>query len=89
MKDTTDNLTPKPGHLEKQEAIIERHLKRVGSISPRRAVNLYDVYRLAAVIFRLKNRREKPLNIKTELIYLGVINYAQYSLVKKRKTTKS
>ena len=59
------------------------HLQTHGSITPKEAVNKYNLYRLGAVIFEL---RKRGVNITTEMIpfkskYGTHSSYAKYHYI--------
>jgi len=69
-----------PGKTKKQK--IKEHLQAGKKITPREAINLYNHYRLAAVVFELK---KEGMKIKTDIYNSKNINgetiqYASYSL---------
>jgi hypothetical protein len=47
-----------------QKEMIENHLKRYGSIEPLTALREYGVYRLGAVIFKLKHEGLKIISTR-------------------------
>ncbi|KKN76959.1 hypothetical protein LCGC14_0364510 [marine sediment metagenome] len=59
-----------------QKNKIKQHLKKIGSITPLDALDLYDCFRLGARIWDLK---EEGMNIITK-INSGSKKYAIYSL---------
>lgn len=70
-----------------QEDLVLNHLKRVGGISQRTAVVKYGIYRLSAIIFKL---RKKGLNISSSYKtgrnrYGNISNWVVYHLDEKIK----
>jgi hypothetical protein len=64
---------------ETQEKGVLAYLNTGKAITPIQALNLFGCFRLAAVIFRL---RDKGLNIETRTIRQGRKSYASYKLIK-------
>lgn len=63
-----------------QRANIKKHLEEGKSITPLEALQLYGCFRLAAVIFILK---DEGMDIQTEMIKVGKNKRcAKYTLVK-------
>jgi len=59
------------------EARVRTHLLLGKTITPRQCVALYDGWRLADAIMRLKN---KGLKIKTEIVQTPTSSHARYFL---------
>lgn len=79
MKQTSDEFFQE-GKTETQKNNILAHLKEGKTITPLEALNLYGCFRLAAIIFILRN--DLGLNIVTERIKTKKGKYvAQYRLV--------
>ena len=57
---------------------IKEYLLAGNSITPIEALNMFGAFRLAAIIFKLK---EQGLNIKTEMVYEEDKKYAKYSII--------
>jgi hypothetical protein len=70
MKPTTDS----------QVKQLRTHLQSGKSIAPLQALNTYGIYRLSARIHEIRNDAKKPLNVKTEMMFVGPVKYAKYFL---------
>ncbi len=70
MKPTTDS----------QVKQLRTHLQSGKSIAPLQALHKYGIYRLASRIHEIRNDAKKPLNVKTEMIFVGPVKYAKYYL---------
>ena len=57
---------------------IKEYLLAGNSITPIEALNMFGAFRLAAIVFTLK---EQGLNIKTEMVYEEDKRYAKYSII--------
>lgn len=68
----------RPRRQDSQREIILNHLKANESITPLDALKLCGCFRLAAIIWTL---REDGYDIETELVYDGNKKYAKYRLV--------
>jgi hypothetical protein len=64
-----------------QNALVLKHLQRNKQITPLEALNYYGVFRLGAVIFKLK---QKGYNIVTERVFIKHTRkqFARYHLKK-------
>ena len=71
--------------VAKQRNAIREHFKRGLSLTPLEALRIYGSFRLASVVFYLKNK--EGMNIKTEMIsdksFDGGKVYARYALERK------
>ncbi len=65
--------------MASQNEKILRHMKTYGNITAARAMDWYQIYRLAA---RVAELRAKGHNIVTEMISPQGVRYARYRLVK-------
>lgn len=87
MKTVTKKIRP----IEDEEIIarmpqtvkIRNHLIRYGSITSQEAWRLYNITRLADVVYKLRYKREPVMDIKREMIYGrdrfgNPIQYAKY-----------
>lgn len=68
---------------ESQVNVVLRHFKRYGRITSMQAFQLYQITRLSAIVFTL---RESGLKIKTEMITrrsgrYGYVHYGLYRIV--------
>lgn len=68
---------------ESQVKIVKRELKAGKKLTPLQMLNEYGIFRLAARIETIKNVDGWP--IKSKMIYLHPIKYAQYSLIKTKQ----
>ncbi len=68
------------GRTSQQRDAIRSHLKRGLSLTPRQALDSYDCFRLAAVVWYLKH--EELMNIKKTMVFNSVTKkvYARYYL---------
>ena len=66
---------------ELQRVLVLKHL-RDNKITSIEALNLYGVFRLADIIFKL---RDKGHNIGTVMIKKGAKRFAEYELIKEAK----
>ena len=64
--------------MKTQKEQIKNYLLSKKSITPIQALNKFGCFRLAAVIFKLKN---EGLKIATEIVTKDKKNYAKYRLV--------
>lgn len=64
--------------IDTQIGQIKEYLLAGNSITPIEALNMFGAFRLAAIIFKLK---EQGLNIKTEMVYEEDKRYAKYSII--------
>lgn len=71
---------------ETQNARILQHLKVFGHITPREALAIHGVFRLAARIFQL---RQAGHEILTQRIQEGNHNFAKYVLLKTKTKKRS
>ena len=55
------------GRTSKQRDAIRSHLKRGLTLTPRQALDSYDCFRLAAVVWYLKH--EELMNIKKTMVF--------------------
>lgn len=69
--------------VAKQRNDIRKHFERGLSLTPLEALRMYGSFRLAAVVFYLKNKED--MNIKTVMISDKEMNkvYARYHLERK------
>ena len=76
-----NNIRPRRSKIKRSKRVlIERHLIQCGSISGAQAWNLYGLYRLSAIIHRL---RRDGWNIKTEILRpTPDVQFAKYILIK-------
>lgn len=76
-----DNINNEEEVYASQRANIKKHLEERRSITPLEALQLYGCFRLAAVIFVLKE--DYGMDIQTEIIRNGKHKrFAKYTLVK-------
>lgn len=68
-------LKPMPTH----EAVVEKHLKKHGSLTSIQAFSKYGFTRLAAHVHMLK--KKKKLKIQSEWIEKDKVRYVKYKLV--------
>jgi len=61
-----------------QETQILSHLKAMGTITQKEAIENYNIYRLSARIYNLKDRGN---NIKTHIVSNNNKHFAKYELV--------
>lgn len=61
-----------------QNYLIQQHLEVGNSITPIEALNLFGCFRLGA---RIKDLRDRGMNIQTENIEYNGKRFAKYSLV--------
>jgi hypothetical protein len=68
-------------NYQTQNVLVLKHLQRNKQITPLEALNYYGVFRLGAVIFKLK---KQGYNIVTERVFIKGTkkNYARYHLKK-------
>lgn len=52
-----------------QHVKVRNHLIRYGSITPLQAIELYNITRLAAIVYKLKNKIHPLLDIDKEMVY--------------------
>lgn len=57
---------------------IKEHLLAGNSLTPIEALNMFGAFRLAAIVFKLK---EQGLNIKTDIISEDNKRFAKYSVI--------
>lgn len=57
---------------------IKEYLLAGNSITPIEALNMFGAFRLAAIVFKLK---EQGLNIKTDIISEDNKRFAKYSII--------
>ena len=65
---------------------IRAHLLKGNPITPMQALKLFGCFRLAAVIFRL---REEGFTIETEMVYSGEKKWASYTLTGYRASCRT
>ena len=64
--------------MKTQKEQIKKHLLSKKSITPLQALNKFGCFRLAAVIYRLK---EEGLKIATEIEHKGKKQFARYVII--------
>ena len=80
QKDTQKDYEKEEQAYASQRANIKKRLEEGKSITPLEALQLYGCFRLAAVIFVLKE--DEGMNIQTEMIKVGKNKRcAKYTLV--------
>lgn len=64
--------------IDTQIGQIKEYLLAGNSITPIEALNMFEAFRLAAIVFKLK---EQGLNIKTDIISEDNKRFAKYSVI--------
>ena len=64
----------------RQAYLVLNHMQRVGSITPREALMDHNIYRLAAVVHRLRKDEGIKINSKIKDHPINGSHYAEYSL---------
>jgi len=70
---------------ESQKSKICKHLESGKPITPLEALNLYGCFRLAAIVFVLK---EDGMDIKTRIHHIGEKHWASYILRREPEQSK-
>jgi len=87
----SEELFRKFENCRTQADIVTTHLENFEFITPKEAIDEYGIYRLAAVIHRMKKNTDvnfESINVATKNRYGHDCNYSKYKLVKPEKVSK-